>query len=582
MIRPQSASAAGAGDVVPAGMHLPALLLSQYLFFLTRRPISRSNFHYLESRLRGLQSLREAFQGNGAPPGVGEVIRQLETLHPAGFNRLAASLQFALLPLAQAARFLPADVVVDDTPPPPAWLDRCRRLLLVLGPGIGIGDELILAPLPKWLKAANPELRVVTLSAYGGLWDRVSQVDEVRVYRQHRELLAALRGEPPYDDFDLVVLADFEAPELYRGVASDGRIPSYLEISIGSRSAFFVDNRRRWLHRVHHLTPYGENYYFGLGQLLRRLGLRPGDRDRFAGVFARQGRRPADRYQVFVSPFTSKYEPSQGYWSHLLSALAAGGLPGPLRFVLDSGNNRSTETFARGLQRSLGPPAAADLEVLLAHSGDGRTLSLAGALQELESCHVTVCADSFASHAAPLAGCAALVVARAGTENWRAPHPASFYFDGEAPVGEVASAMRRLLADLAAGWTDADRIARFSQAEVRLAALTGELEALFEADGACDAAQLVRLYGELATLVEAVAAVRQRSAESFDGLFRDSPMGAALRRPGAEDLAGGGPAPALLLHLRDQLEAWRNTNYCKYLRAVAGPGAGLAAAERSG
>ena len=573
----QSPATPGTSDRLYPGLHLPVLLLSQYLFFLTRRPISKSNFHYLESRLRGLRSLREALQENGVPAGVSEVVRQLDTLHPAGFNRLGASLQFALLPLAQAARFLPADMVVDEAPPPPGWLGRCRRMLLVLGPGIGIGDELILAPLPKWVKAVNPGIEVTTLSAYGGLWERVRQVDRAAVYGDHRELLAALRGEPPHDGFDLVVLADFEAPELYRGVASDGRVDSYLELSLGSRSAYFVDNRRRWLHRLHHFTPYAENYYCGLGQLLRRLGMAPGDRDRFDDVFVREGRRPQDRLQIFVSPFTSKYEPSQGYWSHLLSALAGGGFRRRPRFVLDSGKNRSTETFALGLRRAL---AARGVEVELAHSGDGRTLSLAGVFRELESCHVAVCADSFASHAAPLAGCAALVVGRAGTENWRAPCPASFYFDGEAPVGEVASAMRQLLTDLEDPWSDAERLSRLSQAEVRLAGLTGELEALFDAGEESDDGRLVSLCGEFAVLHEAAAAVRDRWPAGYDALFGDSPMDAALRRPDAGELAAGGTP--LRLHLRNQLERWRNTNYCKYLRAVLQEGGSLTAGGAAG
>ena len=78
-----------AGEPLPRELHLPLLLLSQYLFYLSRRPISESNLHYLDARLRGLQSLAPLLErsGNGV---LDKVVAQLSHLHAAAFRRLGA------------------------------------------------------------------------------------------------------------------------------------------------------------------------------------------------------------------------------------------------------------------------------------------------------------------------------------------------------------------------------------------------------------------------------------------------------------------------------------------------------------
>jgi hypothetical protein len=45
-------------------------------------------------------------------------------------------------------------------------------------------------------------------------------------------------------------------------------------------------------------------------------------RERFRQVVRRSGPKGADRLDVYISPFTSKYDPSGVYWSRLLNVLA--------------------------------------------------------------------------------------------------------------------------------------------------------------------------------------------------------------------------------------------------------------------
>jgi hypothetical protein len=553
-------------SVLPAEHQLPFALLSQYLFFLARRPISQSNIHYLESRLLGLKSLREELTRAEARE-TESVLRLLGALQPASFPRLAPGLQLALVPFARSLTTLPRDVVVAEGPPPGGLPAGVRRVLLALGPGIGIGDEIILFSLPRWLREARPGCEVTVLTAYPGLWDRVHSVARVLSYADHRELLQALRAEPPLDGYDLYILADFESPELHRAICAEGRLGLYLELSIGNRSAWLVDNRRRWLYRIVHATPYFENYYSALHQVLRCLGLSPRAGNRFDGVVGREAAR-AEEARIFVSPFTSKYNPSQIYWSRLLGAILAGAGDRPLVVSLDAGKNAVTERFATALQRSISARVPSSVALEIARCPSSRYLSLQGAFREIEAAHVVLCADSFASHAAPLFGCTTLVVATAGLENWRVPFARSYYFRAEDPIDEVGAAMRQVLGRLIDGRARAESLSR---AEIRLDELARSLEELFDGEPTADVAEFRATYREFARTHRLVLDGLARRPPEQPALWRDVDPQEILLAP-HED-GDGVVSPALMLHLRDQWERWQNTNLRKLLRRVVQEGA---------
>src|SRR2546429_6890082 len=123
---------------------LPALLLSRYLFFLTQRPISGSNTHYLQRRIRGLQTLAAALADMPGPRAA-SAIALLRSMNPGNVRENAERLQQQVVPLAHAG--LPPDYVVADTALPADFLGSARRILLAFGPAIGIGDEIICFPL---------------------------------------------------------------------------------------------------------------------------------------------------------------------------------------------------------------------------------------------------------------------------------------------------------------------------------------------------------------------------------------------------------------------------------------------------
>lgn len=531
---------------------LATLLLSQYVFFLSRRPVSESNLHYLVSRLQGLKALAPLFSESGSPV-LEQVLSQLSHLHPAAFRRLAPSLQLSLMPLVNDAWRLPGHVVVQDAASPGDWLSTVSRALIVFGPGIGIGDELIMAPLPAWLANARPGLEVDTLSAYKGFWSRVQGVERDLQYSSHADLHQALSGDPPYDGYDLVVFADFESPELYRAVGAGTRVRKYLELSLGARSVYLFDTERQWLYRFRHPDPYFANYYYALNHLLRCLGLEPHSSDRFAEVVRRKGAKATGRLDVFVSPFTSKYDPSSVYWSRLLATVVRQTAPVPLTLHLDTGNNWRTQRFAIELARSVAASLPSNVELRLARDEESQSLTLPGVYDHLDRCHAVICADSFAAHAGPLFGCVALVVAKAELKDWHVPSDGSFYFDAEWPVGEVAAAMGTLLSETLLPKTRLELSASFSQAELDLCAWGDELEERLQS-GTLDS----DLYRKFAAHYSAVRE-RRRNGTPSELLFRTSFDG-EIRGP--EDDS----STEMATHLRDQLERWQNTNFSKYVR----------------
>src|SRR5688572_3091986 len=91
---------------------LPALLLSRYLFFLSRRPMSGSNGHYLHQRIRSLQSLASTLDQFGSP-AVASGGALLRGMNPGNVHETAERLQLHLLSLARTS--IPPAYIVADT-----------------------------------------------------------------------------------------------------------------------------------------------------------------------------------------------------------------------------------------------------------------------------------------------------------------------------------------------------------------------------------------------------------------------------------------------------------------------------------
>ena len=202
---------------------------------------------------------------------------------------------------------------------------------------------------------------------------------------------------------DLVMLVDFENAELFRADRSRARVARYVELSLGARLLAAVDNREGWTYHQALPPAYFTNVYDGFDELAGRLVCAP-DRRRPRGV-RRQRRRRRRPLRVFVSPFSSKYEPSPRYWS-TLSQPRAGRTATRRRSSCSTVGPNADAPAVRAASLHVPPPRAQQPGVTHSLAAlDEAVASPPRGVAELRRANVAVCADSFVAHAAPPPGC---------------------------------------------------------------------------------------------------------------------------------------------------------------------------------
>lgn len=390
---------------------LPATLLSRYLFFLGRRPVSTANAHYRSSRIGALQSLAPLFDD-------AEIRDPLRALTPANMVRVAPRLQSVLQP--RLSYTMPRDLVTTTHAPAQELWSDVRRIAVIYGPAIGIGDEIMAASIPVALATCAPHARIEVLSAYDGLWERLDPSRAVTRYSDLAQLLERMRS----GNDDAIIYIDFEPPGLVGAVAHEPGVKRFFELSTGTRSLTLLDNTTRRLHQMP--TSSRENFYDVVGEMCDWLG---------APAVRGGARAPSREGPVVVSPFTSKEEPSERLWRNVLRSLSPAST-----VILDTGPNATTRAFAMAIRDAL---RAEGFRSELA--ADGRAATIGEMLDLVATASVVVTADSYLAHAAPLCGALTLVIAREGLEAWRVPSPSSFYFGSEGEPGAIGAAMRELV-----------------------------------------------------------------------------------------------------------------------------------------
>lgn len=390
---------------------LPATLLSRYLFFVGRRPVSAANAHFRGSRIGGLQSLGPLFDD-------AEIREPLRALTPANLFRVGPRLQSVLQP--RLAYDMPRDLVTTPHAPSRAFWSAIGRVAVIYGPAIGIGDEILASSIPPALQTLAPHAEIEVLTAYDGVWERLAPSQRVTRYADLAELLARMRAGRD----DAIVYIDFEPPGLVAAIAHEANVKRFFELSVGTRSLTLLDTTARRLHQMP-ASPR-ENFYDAVGEMCAWLG---------ADV-ARGGHRvPRDAGLIVVSPFTSKEEPSERLWRNVLLSMAPRE-----RVVIDTGPNASTRAFAIAIRDAI---RAGGLRGELA--ANGRAATIGEMLDLVRVADVVVTADSYLAHAGPRFGALTLVVAREGLEAWRVPSPSSFYFRSELDPQAIGEAMRQLV-----------------------------------------------------------------------------------------------------------------------------------------
>jgi hypothetical protein len=172
----------------------------------------------------------------------------------------------------------------------------------------------------------------------------------------------------------------------------------------------------------------------------------------------------------------------------------------------------------------------------------------------MERCEVVLCADSFGAHAGPLFGCATLVIARAGLENWRTPYERSFYFDVQQPFDEVVPAMQSILSQL----SNAPAPVPLSSDAIALHCATRRLKEALAGAGWNGA------YEEFTSAYSAVAGRLRDWPRHYAGLLCDVDYNRTWR-----SVDGDTPGAENIEDLRTDVNRWENTNLRKFVALAA-------------
>lgn len=495
-----------------------------------------------------------------------EAVRLLRGMNTRNFTETAEQLQLILLPFARTV--LPADYIVADLAPPSHFITGVARILLVSGPAIGIGDEMITFSLAPSIKEINPDARITLLSGYSGLWERVAGVDSIHTYHTLAEIVEAMRGDSPLGAFDLVILTDFEHPDLYHAICSEPKINKYLEISLGARLMTAVDRGGRWIYRLSIPTGYFDNYYFAFQYFLQSLGFRSDMDERFGRMVSKKDKPQNGALRVYVSPFTSKYDPSPRYWSRLLSGLIPSESLREVNFIIDPGPNAVTRHFASEVAHSSDSRGNPQISFEVAHSPGSLNLPLDGVLSELEQAQVVICADSFTAHAAPLMNCTTLVVANPGLENWRVPFQKSFYFDALLPITSLCAGMQQILSHFGTEPPQSFFRPLISEVESQLMDATYSLQNLLDQGDQVSLQELVSRYNDLSGIARATSLRLSHWSPGARALLSDFHYENPFRLIQDEHLMDQQYSQALYYYVQNTVLGWRNTNIFKYLSLV--------------
>jgi hypothetical protein len=548
----------------------PTLLLKNYLHFLSRRPISGSNVHFKAGRISSLQSLAPLLAG-AANPDIARAAQVLHTLTPGNLTRLAPEILRALQ--KQTEPQLPRGIIASTGAPDAAFFKGVRRALLVLGQGIGIGDEILTFPLAGSLRRMmQPESELTVLSSYRDLWQDVEGVDRQAMYGGLSELVEAVRS----GGFDLVAMVDFERPGLLSTLCSEPGLDRYIELAMGLRQLAIVDKPRGRMWQLPQPDPYFANFY----QHMERMQLWLGDKNPILrGADGRvAGRKTAQELVIYVSPFTSKEDPSERYWGELLVKMLPPDLRDGerIRILVDSGANYSTRAFATGLVHAVQGAGNAGVccEAASTFGLGGSLLSLSDAMRRIGQADIVVTADSFPAHAGQLFQKLTLVLARDGVENWRAPAGGNFYMRAAQPLGEISLQIRAILNDLAGiGKRGEMPFLRETEPFRSLAAAADRLRAASMCECAHGSADEVRaLWNKCRELTRAAVECAPDWPPGYDVLLVDHDYAELL--PELAPCASDTDLKSLdaRLHLLCRFAEWENSNLVKYARWTAAEG----------
>ncbi len=520
-------------------------------FHLASRPISNANQTFARRLVTSSEALLALLREPGWPALEAELEDGLAALTPlaelaghqdtgAEFRRVYKRWFLAMNP--PWSLLAPAPGLALDAWPAP------DRILVQVGPNIGIGDELIFFEAVRRLARRYPRAELEVSSYSRTLWNLCPVPvrcldpgdDQLEPYARAHELA---RRDPSA----LLVFIEFASTPIYRHLERVAGVPRFLYLDTGARCARVVDQPRERI--AEHVERLDGGIYGVLHRLLEQVGL-SGEQARPSAVAPR--RRPA---AVFVNSFSSKdyRELEPAWWAGALRAAAevAGG-PASIEAAVFAGINDECRAYAREIVRGCEGAVRARL------FGEAAVPTIEETLRAAADADAVLGLDTFTAHVGIIAPVPCVTVFFGSAwDPWRVRvnHVLNTHVHSQ-PDGAG-----RLLARLCAP----PPAAAASEAARRVVALTASCP------------PVDRPLADVRAAVDGIAAAVAAWGAADPGLARDfvdvpaefaGRVAGILERAARQDLGGRG----LTRILDEALETWLDSNLFRYARYLASQG----------
>jgi hypothetical protein len=526
-------------------------------FHLSSRPISSANDTFARRLATSSDALLALLREDGWAALEADVehgLAQLAPLaelpgaidSPAGFRRIYKRWFGVMNPPWSMLAPAPALTIAE-------W-PRPSRILVNVGPNIGIGDEIIFFEAVGRLARQFPHAELEVSSFNRTVWNlcpvplRVVEPgdDQLAPYARAHDVART-------DPTALLVFVEFASTPIYRHLERVAAIPRFVYLDTGARTARVVDQPRERI--AEHVERFDGGVYGVLDRLLDKIGL-PGAERRPPPVGPR--RHPAT---VFVNTFSSKNyrELEAGWWSAALrSAAAAAGGAGSIEAMIFAGINDECRSYAREIARGCeGAPRATLF-------GETSVPTIEHTCRAAAAADAVLGLDTFTAHVGVIAPvpCVTIFFGSAW-DPWRvrSNHVLNTHVHSQP---EVAG---RLVARLVGPASPAARHAARTIVELtraRAAAMAGGSTAAPAGGSGIALGDIIDTIDRVSAAIASWAAGDPTLARDFVDVPAEfaGRVRTALVRAARQDLGSAGTARML----RDGLDAWTESNLFRYAR----------------
>lgn len=434
---------------------------------LVGRPLSHANTPFIDACLRNLGMLADRLDDVRPELAVphdaqaADLARQLRAVALApGQDEIHACGHYIRESFGLYAGLMRVDRPRTEAPADPLHGMRPRAIVVAIGPGLGIGDEIKLRPLLQRLERhfALPADAMHVFSYCPAIWRTLQgdwQTGDLGSQPMAAfDRLTVLRGANPVAGQVLMVFCNFLRRNGLRTMLPYENWHDVLDISVGSGEI-----------SIHRHGQRSEMHWCGmdldhpcLSRALHRMGryVLPRGEAPLSVAAPSPARQPWTRgmpFRILISPFTSKRSPHTAHdWAECVAAMAR-ALPGkrPVRCTVLPGLTAECRSHAQDIASLVSYRLNGRGHAELARP-DGLLLTADNAMSyvtgELARSDLLLGIDTYTAHLAAETGTPSIALCLEHNPRFWAPSPWTFWFNlqtGPHSVMQAARAVTRLL-----------------------------------------------------------------------------------------------------------------------------------------